>query len=189
MITTCAESRRWAEIHPELRLGIDYRSVSVRTPDVDRIVRVRLRRRARGQDREWPSCGLARERLGCLVDAQPSRATPQGGSFELCAALYAPIQILLARRTAGAPVHSGGLLDWIDLLQWPAMVVTVLAAWLIGSLNPRRRTVGFWFFLLSNLLWVIWGWQAHAWALIVLQVCLALMNIRGVKKNDHPQQA
>ncbi|WP_272888494.1 MULTISPECIES: hypothetical protein [Pseudomonadaceae] len=84
---------------------------------------------------------------------------------------------------------SGGKVDWIDLLQWPAMVVTVLAAWLIGSLKPQRRTVGFWCFLLSNLLWVIWGWSAEAWALITLQVCLALMNIRGVKKNDHTAEA
>ncbi|MBA1263849.1 hypothetical protein ACYCFC_16830 [Stutzerimonas sp. NM35] len=75
-------------------------------------------------------------------------------------------------------------MDWFDLLQWPAMVVTVVAAWLIGSLRPGRRTTGFWCFLASNLLWVIWGWHAGAWALIVLQVCLALMNIRGVKKND-----
>ena len=42
--------------------------------------------------------------------------------------------------------------------------------------------------LLSNLLWVIWGWHAEAWALITLQVCLALMNLRGVKKNDAPTQ-
>lgn len=77
-------------------------------------------------------------------------------------------------------------MDWIDLLQWPAMLVTVIAAWLIGSLRPGRRFVGFCCFLLSNLLWVIWGWHAQAWALIVLQVCLALMNLRGVKKNDAP---
>ena len=74
-------------------------------------------------------------------------------------------------------------MDLIDLLQWPAMLATVTAAWLIGSLNLRRRTVGFWCFLLSNLLWVIWGWHTSAWALIVLQVCLAGLNIRGVKKN------
>lgn len=77
-------------------------------------------------------------------------------------------------------------MDWIDLLQWPAMLVTVIAAWLIGSLRPGRRFIGFCCFLLSNLLWVIWGWHAQAWALIVLQVCLALMNLRGVKKNDAP---
>ena len=75
-------------------------------------------------------------------------------------------------------------MDWIDLLQWPAMVVTVFAAWLIGSLRPGRRTLGFWCFLTSNLLWVIWGWQAEAWALIALQICLAVMNIRGVRKNE-----
>lgn len=73
---------------------------------------------------------------------------------------------------------------FLDLLQWPAMLATVIAAWLIGSLNKRRRTWGFWCFLLSNVLWVIWGWYASAWALITLQVCLAVLNIRGVKKND-----
>ena len=79
-------------------------------------------------------------------------------------------------------------MDWIDLLQWPAMVVTVIAAWLIGSLRPGRRIVGFWCFLASNLLWVVWGWHTAAWALIVLQLCLAAMNIRGVKRNDNEAQ-
>jgi chemotaxis response regulator CheB len=35
---------------------------------------------------------------------------------------------------------------------WPAMTVTVLAAWLIGSQRPRRRMIGFIFFSLSNVL-------------------------------------
>lgn len=74
--------------------------------------------------------------------------------------------------------------QWIDLVQWPAMVVTVLAAYWIGSLQRRKRLVGFWLFLLSNVLWIIWGWQAEAWALILLQVCLAVLNFRGLSKND-----
>jgi hypothetical protein len=74
--------------------------------------------------------------------------------------------------------------DYIDLLQWPAMAITVLAAWLIASLSKRRRTWGFWCFLLSNVLWVIWGWHARAYALVGLQVCLAALNIRGARKND-----
>jgi hypothetical protein len=100
---------------------------------------------------------------------------------------------LLAGSASGKPMRCRRFwrieLDvYIDLLQWPAMVVTVIAAWLIGSLQPGRRFVGFCCFLLSNLLWVIWGWHAEAWALITLQVCLALMNLRGVKKNDAPTQ-
>lgn len=71
-----------------------------------------------------------------------------------------------------------------DLAQWPAMVTTVIAAWLVASQSKRRRNLGFWWFLLSNVLWVIWGWHAHAYALIVLQVCLAALNIRGARKND-----
>ena len=72
----------------------------------------------------------------------------------------------------------------LDLIQWPAMIVTVLAAWLVGSQKKMRRSWGFWLFLLSNLLWVVWGWHDQAWALILLQIFLAIMNIRGVKKND-----
>ncbi len=73
---------------------------------------------------------------------------------------------------------------WLDILQWPAMLVTVLAAWLVASQSRRRRSAGFWFFLLSNLLWVVWGWHASAHALIVLQIALAALNVRGAWKND-----
>jgi hypothetical protein len=72
----------------------------------------------------------------------------------------------------------------LDALQWPAMVVTILAAWLVGAQNKTRRNLGFWCFLASNVLWTAWAWHAHAWALIVLQFFLAATNIRGVRKNE-----
>ncbi|CAH0352799.1 hypothetical protein [Aquabacterium sp. CECT 9606] len=72
----------------------------------------------------------------------------------------------------------------LDLLQWPAMAVTLLASWLVASRSARKRAWGFWAFLLSNVLWLVWGWQVHAYALIALQVGLAIMNLRGAKKND-----
>ena len=75
-------------------------------------------------------------------------------------------------------------MDYIDLLQWPAMVVTIVAAWLVASRSSRKRTVGFWVFLASNVLWAVWGWHQSAYALIVLQIALALMNARGVYRND-----
>ena len=74
--------------------------------------------------------------------------------------------------------------SWIDLLQWPAMAVTLYAAWLVASQDKRRREHGFWWFVASNVLWVVWGWQAQAWALIALQVGLFAMNLRGARKND-----
>ncbi len=75
-------------------------------------------------------------------------------------------------------------MEWLDFLQWPAMVSTIVAAWLIASQRKVRREIGFWCFLASNLLWGIWGWNDRAWAMVVLQVCLAGLNLRGVKKND-----
>jgi nicotinamide riboside transporter PnuC len=75
-------------------------------------------------------------------------------------------------------------MDYLDLLQWPAMVVTVAAAWLVASRSTRKRIVGFWLFLVSNVLWMTWGWHQQAYALILLQVFLAAMNVRGVYRND-----
>ena len=71
----------------------------------------------------------------------------------------------------------------LDLLQWPAMLVTVVASWFVASSNKTRRYIGFWVFLLSNVLWVVWGLHAHAYALVALQFCLAAMNVRGERKN------
>lgn len=75
-------------------------------------------------------------------------------------------------------------MDLIDLLQWPAMAASLAAAWLVASSAERRRAYGFWVFLLSNVLWVVWGVYTGGWALVALQVGLAAMNIRGLKKND-----
>ena len=72
----------------------------------------------------------------------------------------------------------------LNTLQWPAMVVTVAAAWLVASTQEARRKTGFWVFLVSNVLWIVWGLGSGALALVTLQVCLAAMNIRGAAKND-----
>ena len=72
----------------------------------------------------------------------------------------------------------------IDWLQWPAMVVTIVAAWLAASSARERREWGFRLYLVSNVLWVAWGWSTHAYALVALQFALAAMNIRGMRRND-----
>jgi hypothetical protein len=74
--------------------------------------------------------------------------------------------------------------DWIDLFQWPAMAVTLYAGYLVGSKREGRRVFGFSMFVLSNVLWIVWGWHDEAWALIGLQVGLFAMNVRGILKNE-----
>jgi hypothetical protein len=75
-------------------------------------------------------------------------------------------------------------MNTLDLLQWPAMVVTVVAAYLVASRMAYKRAIGFWCFLASNVLWVAWGVHDHAWALVGLQFFLAALNIRGIYKNE-----
>jgi len=75
-------------------------------------------------------------------------------------------------------------MDYVNLIQWPAMLVTVVSAWLVASQAKRKREFGFWCCLLSNVLWVIWGVHDHAYALIALQIALAVLNGRGAYKNE-----
>jgi hypothetical protein len=72
----------------------------------------------------------------------------------------------------------------LNAIQWPAMAVTLFATWLVASSNDRYREWGFWCFMASNVLWVIWGWHDGAYALIALQVGLFALNIRGAKKTE-----
>jgi hypothetical protein len=77
-------------------------------------------------------------------------------------------------------------MDLLNVIQWPAMLVTVIAAWMIASQKKFKRNWGFWLFLLSNLLWIVWGLNDQAYALIILQMALAFLNIRGAVKNSAP---
>ena len=67
----------------------------------------------------------------------------------------------------------------LNLLQWPAMATTLLSAWLVASQSKQKRGLGFWIFIVSNILWVFWGWHDGAYALIAMQFGLLLLNIRG----------
>jgi hypothetical protein len=78
--------------------------------------------------------------------------------------------------------------DW-NLLQWPAMVVTIAASWLVACTAKRQRNIGFWVFLVSNVLWIAWGLFSGAPALVTLQVCLAAMNIRGAMKTEKKEDS
>ena len=72
--------------------------------------------------------------------------------------------------------------DWVNLIQWPAMGIALAASWLVASTRESRRNTGFWIFLLSNALWIVWGLHDGAFALVTLQVGLAGLNIRGAIK-------
>jgi hypothetical protein len=74
--------------------------------------------------------------------------------------------------------------EWLDAVQWPAMAVTLVAAWLVASTRTERRETGFWWFIASNVLWIVWAWHTRAWALIALQVGLFALNVRGARKNE-----
>lgn len=72
----------------------------------------------------------------------------------------------------------------LNFLQWPAMTATIISAWLVASQSKQKRSLGFWVFILSNLLWIFWGWHDSAYALIAMQIGLLFLNLRGALKNE-----
>ena len=80
--------------------------------------------------------------------------------------------------------HMGIPEELLNYIQWPAMIVTITASWYVGAERKDNRNWGFWLLLLSNLLWFIWAIPNSAWALALLQVSLAVTNIRGVWKSS-----
>ena len=63
-------------------------------------------------------------------------------------------------------------MDLVNAIQWPAMLVTVIAAWMVASQRKFKRNWGFWLFLLSNVLWIVWGVHDRAFALILYRSAL-----------------
>jgi TctA family transporter len=74
--------------------------------------------------------------------------------------------------------------ELLSAVQWPAMAITLVAAYLVASQSKRKRAWGFWCFIASNVLWVVWGWHDKAYALIALQLGLFALNVRGARKNE-----
>ena len=69
-------------------------------------------------------------------------------------------------------------------LEWPAMAISLAAAWWMGSRKAQKRVVAFVMLIVGNLMWIAWGWGVQAWALIALNVGLMALNMRGIVKNE-----
>jgi hypothetical protein len=75
-------------------------------------------------------------------------------------------------------------MDFLALLEWPAMAISLAAAWWMGSRKPGKRIAAFCMLIVGNLLWIGWGWGEDARALIALNLGLLALNVRGILKNE-----
>lgn len=71
----------------------------------------------------------------------------------------------------------------LDLLQWPALLLSIVGAWCVGGRTARLRLIGFWLFLASNLAWAGWGYGAAAWAVVITQLVFIVTSIHGIRSN------
>lgn len=94
--------------------------------------------------------------------------------------------LITAGRSVNGFLFSGRMTaaDAFDLLQWPAMIVTIVASWFVTSRYKGNRWLGFCLFVLSNILWAVWGIHTKAHALVVLQALLLILNLVGIKRTN-----
>lgn len=74
----------------------------------------------------------------------------------------------------------------MEWLQWPAMVLSLGAAWLTGDADASHRAVGFVLYIVSNVLWITWGWRTKTptpWGLIVMYLVFSFLSARGLVNN------
>ena len=75
--------------------------------------------------------------------------------------------------------------EYFAYLEWPAMAISLAAAWWLGSKKAEKRIIAFWLLIAGNLMWIAWGWGEAAWALIALNMGLMGLNVRAILKNEH----
>jgi hypothetical protein len=68
-------------------------------------------------------------------------------------------------------------------LQWPALGMSLAGAWMVADPRASYHAAGFACFLLANVLWLAWGVNARAWALVIMQLLFTITSIRGLWSN------
>ncbi len=54
---------------------------------------------------------------------------------------------------------------------------------MVASATRRGRLVGFWCFLISNLLLIFWGWLTGNWGIVAMQLAFTVTSLRGIRTN------
>jgi hypothetical protein len=70
------------------------------------------------------------------------------------------------------------------LIQWTGALVALVGSFLVGCGDPRERFWGFWLFLFSNVLWILWARRHAAWGLLVMQLAFCVTSVRGIIGNN-----
>ncbi len=76
----------------------------------------------------------------------------------------------------------------LEMLQWPAAVIALAGAWMVGARTPRGRQIGFVCFLIANLMWCCVAIATGVWALLVMQAAFIVTSARGVISNREGNQ-
>ena len=69
------------------------------------------------------------------------------------------------------------------ILDWTGTILIIIAAIILSSKissNPKNRRWGFIFFLISNMFWIPFAILLQTYGLLITQVILFFINLRGI---------
>ena len=68
----------------------------------------------------------------------------------------------------------------MSIIEWSAAAVALLGAWLLGYRPSVLRLAGWVCFLISNVLWGLWGLSVGAVPLVIMQGFFLITSVRGI---------
>jgi hypothetical protein len=74
------------------------------------------------------------------------------------------------------------LIPWI---QYPAAVCTIGGYYFVGSTHAKIRQYGFAVALFGNLIWIVYGALPMQIGIVVTNVCIFLLAVRGYLNNAY----
>lgn len=73
--------------------------------------------------------------------------------------------------------------QYVDVLQWLGAISSMIGALLVASPYAHIRRKGFFIWLVSNQLLIMWALITHAWGIALMQVFFLATSYRGWYNN------
>lgn len=71
------------------------------------------------------------------------------------------------------------IIELTDVLQWLGCIFGVAGSYLVAR-KHRYSKFAFVFYLISNALWIAYGYKTHAWGLVTQQMAFTYTSALGI---------
>jgi small basic protein len=77
------------------------------------------------------------------------------------------------------------IMNFLPLVQYPAAVFTIVGYYFVGSTHAATRKTGFILGVTSNIIWVVYGLLPIQLGIVITNVAIFVMGMRGYLNNSY----